>query len=167
MNALLEDLCWRGLIAHSTDLDALGAHLDDGPIKFYVGFDPTAPSLHMGNLVQVLLARRLQQAGHKPHLLVGGATGQIGDPKETGERVMNSKEVVAGWVERIRSQVERFVSFEGDNAAVMVNNLDWTSGMSVLDFLRDVGKHFPVNRMLARDVVARRLEAGISYTEFS
>ena len=167
MNALLEDLCWRGLIAHSTDLDALGAQLDDGPIKFYVGFDPTAPSLHMGNLVQVLLARRLQQAGHKPHLLVGGATGQIGDPKETGERVMNSKEVVAGWVERIRSQVERFVSFEGDNAAVMVNNLDWTSGMSVLDFLRDVGKHFPVNRMLARDVVARRLEAGISYTEFS
>ena len=167
MNALLEDLCWRGLIAHSTDLDALGAHLDDGPIKFYVGVDPTAPSLHMGNLVQVLLARRLQQAGHKPHLLVGGATGQIGDPKETGERVMNSKEVVAGWVERIRSQVERFVSFEGDNAAVMVNNLDWTSGMSVLDFLRDVGKHFPVNRMLARDVVARRLEAGISYTEFS
>ena len=167
MNALLEDLCWRGLIAHSTDLDAQGAHLDDGPIKFYVGFDPTAPSLHMGNLVQVLLARRLQQAGHKPHLLVGGATGQIGDPKETGERVMNSKEVVAGWVERIRSQVERFVSFEGDNAAVMVNNLDWTSGMSVLDFLRDVGKHFPVNRMLARDVVARRLEAGISYTEFS
>ena len=167
MNALLEDLCWRGLIAHSTDLDALGAHLDDGPIKFYVGFDPPAPSLHMGNLVQVLLARRLQQAGHKPHLLVGGATGQIGDPKETGERVMNSKEVVAGWVERIRSQVERFVSFEGDNAAVMVNNLDWTSGMSVLDFLRDVGKHFPVNRMLARDVVARRLEAGISYTEFS
>lgn len=167
MNALLEDLCWRGLIAHSTDLDALGAHLDDGPIKFYVGFDPTAPSLHMGNLVQVLLARRLQQAGHKPHLLVGGATGQIGDPKESGERVMNSKEVVAGWVERIRSQVERFVSFEGDNAAVMVNNLDWTSGMSVLDFLRDVGKHFPVNRMLARDVVARRLEAGISYTEFS
>ena len=167
MNALLEDLCWRGLIAHSTDLDALGAQLDDGPIKFYVGFDPTAPSLHMGNLVQVLLARRLQQAGHKPHLLVGGATGQIGDPKETGERVINSNEVVAGWVERIRSQVERFVSFEGDNAAVMVNNLDWTSGMSVLDFLRDVGKHFPVNRMLARDVVARRLEAGISYTEFS
>ena len=167
MNALLEDLCWRGLIAHSTDLDALGAPLDDGPIKLDVGLDPTAPSLHMGNLVQVLLARRLQQAGHKPHLLVGGATGQIGDPKETGERVMNSKEVVAGWVERIRSQVERFVSFEGDNAAVMVNNLDWTSGMSVLDFLRDVGKHFPVNRMLARDVVARRLEAGISYTEFS
>lgn len=167
MNALLDDLCWRGLIAHSTDLEALGAHLDEGPVKFYVGFDPTAPSLHMGNLVQLLFARRLQQAGHKPHLLVGGATGQIGDPKETGERVMNSREVVAGWVERIRAQAERFVSFGGDNAAVMVNNLDWTAGMSVLDFLRDVGKHFPVNRMLARDVVARRLESGISYTEFS
>ena len=167
MNALLDDLCWRGLIAHSTDLEALGAHLDEGPVKFYVGFDPTAPSLHMGNLVQLLFARRLQQAGHKPHLLVGGATGQIGDPKETGERVMNSKEVVAGWVERIRAQAERFVSFEGDNAAVMVNNLDWTAGMSILDFLRDVGKHFPVNRMLARDVVARRLDSGISYTEFS
>ena len=162
MNALLDDLCWRGLIAHSTDLEALGAHMDEGPVKFYVGFDPTAPSLHMGNLVQLLFARRLQQAGHKPHLLVGGATGQIGDPKETGERVMNSREVVAGWVERIRAQAERFVSFEGDNAAVMVNNLDWTAGMSVLDFLRDVGKHFPVNRMLARDVVARRLESGIA-----
>ncbi|MDO5067110.1 MAG: tyrosine--tRNA ligase [Propionibacteriaceae bacterium] len=167
MNALLDDLLWRGLIAHSTDLDALGAHLDAGPVKFYVGFDPTAPSLHFGNLVQLLFARRLQEAGHRPHLLVGGATGQIGDPKESGERAMNPKEVVAGWVERIRTQAARFVSFEGDNAATMVNNLDWTSGMSVIDFLRDVGKHFPVNRMLARDVVARRLEAGISYTEFS
>ena len=167
MNALLDDFCWRGLVAHSTDLEALGAHLDEGPVKFYVGFDPTAPSLHMGNLVQLLVARRLQQAGHTPYLLVGGATGQIGDPKETGERVMNSREVVAGWVERIRAQAQRFVSFEGDNAAVMVNNLDWTAEMSVLDFLRDVGKHFPVNRMLARDVVSRRLESGISYTEFS
>ncbi|MDO5094854.1 MAG: tyrosine--tRNA ligase [Propionibacteriaceae bacterium] len=167
MNALLDDLLWRGLIAHSTDLEALGAHLDEGPVKFYVGFDPTAPSLHFGNLVQLLFACRLQQAGHQPFLVVGGATGQIGDPKESGERVMNSKEVVASWVERIRSQAERFVSFEGDNAAKMVNNLEWTESMSVLDFLRDVGKHFPVNRMLARDVVARRLEAGISYTEFS
>jgi len=167
VNALLDDFCWRGLVAHSTDLEALGAHLDEGPVKFYVGFDPTAPSLHMGNLVQLLVARRLQQAGHTPYLLVGGATGQIGDPKETGERVMNSREVVAGWVERIRAQAQRFVSFEGDNAAVMVNNLDWTAEMSVLDFLRDVGKHFPVNRMLARDVVSRRLESGISYTEFS
>lgn len=167
MNAILDDLLWRGLIAHSTDLDALREHLDAGPIKFYVGFDPTAPSLHFGNLVQLLLARRLQEAGHQPFLLVGGATGLIGDPKESGERTMNPKEVVASWVERIRAQAERFVSFDGPNAATMVNNLDWTSGMNVLDFLRDVGKHFPVNRMLARDVVARRLDAGISYTEFS
>ncbi|QXT63891.1 tyrosine--tRNA ligase [Tessaracoccus palaemonis] len=167
MNATLDDLAWRGLIAHSTDRDALAAHLDEGPVKFYVGFDPTAQSVHTGNLVQLLLARRLQQAGHRPFMLVGGATGLIGDPKEAGERVMNSVDVVHGWVDKIRAQVERFVSFEGDNAATMVNNYDWTSQMSVLDFLRDVGKHFPVNRMLARDVVARRLESGISYTEFS
>lgn len=167
VNALLEDLTWRGLIAHSTDREALAAHLDGGSVRFYVGFDPTAQSVHTGNLVQMLLARRLQDAGHQPFMLVGGATGLIGDPKESGERVMNSTEVVAGWVEKIRAQVERFVSFEGDNAATMVNNYDWTSQLSVLDFLRDVGKHFPVNRMLSRDVVARRLESGISYTEFS
>ena len=167
MNALLDDLRWRGLIAHSTDPDALGAHLDEGGVKFYVGFDPTAQSVHTGNLVQLLLARRLQQAGHQPFMLVGGATGLIGDPKEAGERVMNSTDVVAEWVEKIRAQVERYVSFDGDNAATMVNNLDWTASMSTLDFLRDVGKHFPVNRMLACDVVARRLESGISYTEFS
>jgi len=167
VNALLDDLRWRGLIAHSTDPDALAAHLDAGPVKFYVGFDPTAQSVHTGNLVQLLLARRLQDAGHQPYMLVGGATGLIGDPKESGERIMNSVETVAGWVERIRGQVERFVSFDGPNAATMVNNYDWTAEMSVLDFLRDVGKHFPVNRMLARDVVARRLESGISYTEFS
>jgi tyrosyl-tRNA synthetase len=167
VNALLDDLRWRGLIAHSTDPDALAAHLDAGSVKFYIGFDPTARSVHTGNLVQALLARRLQEAGHQPFMLVGGATGLIGDPKESGERVMNSADVVAEWVERIRAQVGRYVSFEGANAATMVNNYDWTSTMSVLDFLRDVGKHFPVNRMLARDVVARRLEAGISYTEFS
>lgn len=167
VNALLDDLQWRGLIAHSTDLDALAAHLDEGPVKFYVGFDPTAQSVHTGNLVQILLAKRLQDAGHQPFPLVGGATGLIGDPKESGERVMNSKELVHEWVDRIRAQVGRFLSFEGPNAATMVNNYDWTAEMSVLDFLRDVGKHFPVNRMLARDVVARRLEAGISYTEFS
>lgn len=167
VNALLEDLKWRGLIAHSTDLDALGAHLDEGSVKFYVGFDPTAKSVHTGNLVQILLAKRLQEAGHQPFMLVGGATGLIGDPKESGERVMNSKELVHEWVEQIRGQVSRFLWFEGSNAATMVNNYDWTAQMSVLDFLRDVGKHFPVNRMLARDVVARRLEAGISYTEFS
>ncbi|MHA6524650.1 tyrosine--tRNA ligase [Tessaracoccus sp. G1721] len=167
MNALLDDLRWRGLLAHSTDPDALAAHLDEGSVKFYVGFDPTAQSVHTGNLVQLLLARRLQDAGHRPFMLVGGATGLIGDPKESGERIMNSTDVVAGWVERIREQVGRFVTFDGPAAATMVNNFDWTSRMSVLDFLRDVGKHFPVNRMLARDVVARRLESGISYTEFS
>lgn len=167
MNALLDELAWRGLIAHSTDLDALGAAMDDGPIKFYIGTDPTAPSMHVGHLVQQLLARRLQLAGHHPYLLVGGGTGLIGDPKETGERVMNPVEVVHEWVGKIRSQVEKFVTFEGDAAATMVNNYDWLSSVSILEFLRDVGKHFPVNRMLARDVVARRLEDGISYTEFS
>lgn len=167
VNALFEDLKWRGLIAHSTDEEALSAHLDEGPVSFYVGFDPTAPSVHTGNLVQMLLARRLQLAGHRPFMLVGGATGLIGDPKESGERTINSEDVVAGWVDRIRSQVGRVLDFQGPAAATMVNNLDWTQNISVLDFLRDVGKHFPVNRMLARDVVARRLEAGISYTEFS
>ncbi len=167
VNALFEDLKWRGLIAHSTDEEALSAHLEAGPVSFYVGFDPTAPSVHTGNLVQMLLARRMQLAGHRPFMLVGGATGLIGDPKESGERIMNSADVVAGWVEGIRSQVARVLDFNGPAAATMVNNLDWTQDISVLDFLRDVGKHFPVNRMLARDVVARRLDAGISYTEFS
>lgn len=167
VSTLLDDLTWRGLIAQSTDPEALAAHLEAGQVKFYVGFDPTAASLHVGHLVQLLMARRLQQAGHQPHLLVGGATGLIGDPKESSERVMNDVGVVAGWVERIRSQVQNFVTFEGENAAVMVNNLDWTQEMTAIDLLRDVGKHFPVNRMLARDVVARRLETGISYTEFS
>lgn len=165
--SLFDDLTWRGLIANSTDPDALRAHLEEGPVKFYVGFDPTASSLHIGHMMQLLMARRLQQAGHIPHLLVGGATGLIGDPKGTGERVMNDAEVVAGWVERIREQTKQFVSFEGENAAVLVNNLDWTSKLGVIDFLRDLGKHFPVNRMLAREVVASRLETGISYTEFS
>ncbi len=136
-------------------------------MTFYVGFDPTAPSLHIGNLVQLMVARALQRAGHRPLILVGGSTGLIGDPKNTGERVLNPTDVVAGWVERIRAQVSRFVSFEGDNSARIVNNLDWTQPMSVLEFLRDIGKHFPVNRMLARDVVRTRLEEGISYTEFS
>jgi tyrosyl-tRNA synthetase len=164
---LLDDLVWRGLIANSTDLDALREALSEGPVRFYVGFDPTAPSLHMGNLVQILTARRLQQAGHVPYALVGGATGMIGDPKESGERTLNTLDVVKDWVERVRTQIEPFLSFEGDNAATMVNNYDWTASVSVIDFLRDIGKHFPVNRMLARDVVSRRLEAGISYTEFS
>ncbi|MEH3034558.1 MAG: tyrosine--tRNA ligase [Aeromicrobium erythreum] len=165
--AVLDDLQARGLVAHSTDPDALRADLEAGPITYYVGFDPTAPSLHVGNLLQLLTARRLQLAGHRPLLLVGGSTGLIGDPKESGERVMNSKDTVAAWVERIREQTARFLDTEGDNAAVPVNNLDWTQPLSTIDFLRDVGKHFPVNRMLARDVVSSRLESGISYTEFS
>lgn len=166
-HTLLDDLEWRGLIAHSTDLDALREAFTAGSVRFYVGFDPTAPSLHMGHLVQILTAKRLQEAGHTPYALVGGATGMIGDPKEAGERVMNSVETVGEWVGRVRRQIEPFLSFEGDNAATMVNNLDWTEGLSTIDFLRDIGKHFPVNRMLARDVVRSRLEAGISYTEFS
>jgi tyrosyl-tRNA synthetase len=164
---LLDDLEWRGLIAHSTDRDALRDALTQGSVRFYVGFDPTAPSLHMGNLVQIVTARRLQLAGHTPYALVGGATGMIGDPKESGERVLNSLDTVKDWVERVRRQIEPFLSFEGPNAATMVNNYDWTASLSTIDFLRDVGKHFPVNRMLARDVVRSRLEAGISYTEFS
>ncbi|MGI5952394.1 MAG: tyrosine--tRNA ligase, partial [Brooklawnia sp.] len=167
MNALLDDLMWRGFVETSTDPRVLAAHLDEGPISSYVGFDPTAASLHIGHLVQLLVARRIQEAGHRPVLLVGGATGLIGDPKDTGERTMNDIEVVHEWADRLQGQVSRYVSFDGDNAALVVNNYEWTSQLSTLDFLRDVGKHFPVNRMLARDVVARRLEAGISYTEFS
>jgi len=165
--SLLDDLQWRGLIAHSTDLDALREALTSGSVRFYVGFDPTAPSLHMGHLVQVLTARRLQQAGHTPYALVGGATGMIGDPRDSGERTLNSLDTVKDWVERVRRQIEPFLSFEGPNAATMVNNYDWTASLSTIDFLRDIGKHFPVNRMLAREVVRTRLEAGISYTEFS
>ncbi|MDR0285956.1 MAG: tyrosine--tRNA ligase [Propionibacteriaceae bacterium] len=158
---------WRGLIAHSTDPDALRHDLDHGSITFYVGFDPTAPSLHMGNLLQLITVRRLQDAGHRPILLVGGSTGLIGDPRQTSERNLNPVEVVHEWVERIRSQVVRFVSYDGSNAAIIANNYDWTCGLSTLDFLRDIGKHFSVNRMLDREVVKTRLESGISYTEFS
>ena len=164
---VLDDLEWRGLVAHSTDLDALRAALAEGSVRFYVGFDPTAPSLHMGNLVQILTARRLQRAGHTPFALVGGATGMIGDPKESGERTLNSLDTVKDWVDRVRGQIEPFLDFEGPSAATMVNNYDWTASLSTIDFLRDIGKHFPVNRMLARDVVKSRLEGGISYTEFS
>ncbi|CAM3619049.1 tyrosine--tRNA ligase [Nocardioides marinus] len=165
---LLDDLEWRGLLAHSTDLDALREALASGSVRFYVGFDPTAPSLHLGNLVQILTAKRLQDAGHTPYALVGGATGMIGDPRDSGERTLNDADTVSEWVDRVRRQIEPFLSFEGANAATMVNNLDWTQGLSTIDFLRDIGKHFPVNRMLARETVKRRLEAGgISYTEFS
>ncbi|HET6699369.1 MAG TPA: tyrosine--tRNA ligase [Nocardioidaceae bacterium] len=164
---LLDELEWRGLIAHSTDLDALRAELSAGMVKLYCGFDPTAPSLHMGNLLQILTLKRFQDAGHKPYGLVGGATGMIGDPKESGERVMNSLDTVKQWSATVRGQLERFLSFEGSNAATVVNNYDWTAGLSTIEFLRDIGKHFPVNRMLAREVVKSRLDSGISYTEFS
>jgi tyrosyl-tRNA synthetase len=164
---VLDELEWRGLIAHSTDLDALREALAQGSVRFYVGFDPTAPSLHIGNLVQILTARRLQDAGHTPYALVGGATGMIGDPKDSGERTLNSLDTVKEWVDKVRRQIEPFLSFDGPNAATMVNNYDWTASLSTIDFLRDIGKHFPVNRMMARDTVQRRLESGISYTEFS
>ncbi|MEV7286016.1 tyrosine--tRNA ligase [Streptomyces sp. NPDC093252] len=169
MTDIVDELKWRGLFAQSTDEDALRKALADGPVTFYCGFDPTASSLHVGHLVQVLTMRRLQQAGLRPLALVGGATGQIGDPRPTAERTLNAPETVAAWVGRLRSQIEPFLSFEGDNAAVMVNNLDWTAGLSAIEFLRDIGKHFRVNKMLTKDSVARRLESeeGISYTEFS
>ncbi len=169
MTDVLDDLQWRGLIALSTDLDALRAELARCPITLYCGFDPTAPSLHVGNLVQILTVRRLQLAGNRPLALVGGATGLIGDPRPESERTLNSRETVAAWVERIRGQIEPFLDFEGEHAARMVNNLDWTAPMSAIDFLRDIGKHFRVNRMLAKEAVSARLnsDAGISYTEFS
>jgi tyrosyl-tRNA synthetase len=167
---IIDDLAWRGLIAQSTDLGELRALLAAGPVTLYCGFDPTAPSLHLGNLVQILTVRRFQQAGHKPIGLVGGATGLIGDPSgKSAERVLNSEETVAGWVERIGRQVSKFLDFnDGPTGATMVSNLDWTGPMSVIEFLRDIGKHFPVNRMLARETVKARLESsGMSYTEFS
>lgn len=169
MTDIVDELRWRGLIALSTDEDALRKAFADGPVTFYCGFDPTAPSLHLGNLVQILTMKRLQLAGNLPLGLVGGATGLIGDPKPTAERVLNDPETVAGWVERLRGQISRFLDFEGEYAARMVNNLDWTSGMSAISLLRDVGKYFRVNNMIAKEAVARRLnsDAGISYTEFS
>jgi tyrosyl-tRNA synthetase len=166
---ILDDLQWRGLIAHSTDIDTLRAEMAEGRVTVYCGFDPTAPSLHLGNLVQILTLRRLQLAGFRPIALVGGATGLIGDPSgKSAERTLNEADVVAEWVDRIRRQIEPFLSFEGDNAARMANNLEWTAPLSAIDFLRDIGKHFSVNRMLAKDSVSARLESsGISFTEFS
>jgi len=167
---IIDELSWRGLIAVSTDLDALRAALAGGQVTFYGGFDPTAPGLHIGNLVLLLTMRRLQLAGHRPIGLVGGATGLIGDPSgKSAERALNPPDVVAGWVERIRAEVSSFLDFTpGPAAALVVSNLDWTQGLSVLEFLRDLGKHFPVSQMLSREVVRARLEAGgISYTEFS
>ena len=166
---LIEDLTARGLIALSTGIESLAMDLASGPVTAYVGFDPTAPSLHIGNLVQLLMMRRIQQAGNRPLLLVGGATGLIGDPRMSGERVLNSEDVVAGWVERIRSQVEQYVDFDGPHAARVVNNLDWTANLGAIGFLRDVGKHFRMGRMLAKETVSARLNSdeGLSFTEFS
>ncbi|MBP2436106.1 tyrosine--tRNA ligase [Microbacterium amylolyticum] len=164
-----DELVWRGLIHVSTDEGALRELLGGEPIVYYCGFDPTASSLHLGHMVQLLLMRRLQLAGHKPLGLVGGATGLIGDPRPTSERMMQTKETVEEWVESLRAQIERFLSFDGDNAARMTNNLDWTQGLSAIDFLRDVGKHYRVGTMLKKDAVSARLnsDAGISFTEFS
>lgn len=169
--ALIEELNERELIAQVSDMEALRQHLETGSRTLYCGFDPTADSLHIGNLVPLLTLRRFQLGGHRPILLLGGATGLIGDPSgRSDERNLNSGEVVAGWVERIRGQVEGFVDFSGGNGAVIVNNLDWTADLPVIAFLRDVGKHFSVNTMIQRESVKSRLdrdEAGISYTEFS
>lgn len=166
--SVLDDLLWRDMVASSTDLDALRRELDDGPVTVYIGFDPTAASLHIGHLAQTLTLRRFQLAGHRPIALVGGATGLIGDPRPTAERHLNDADVVAGWGQGIRAQLERFFDFDGPAAATVVNNYDWTANLSAIDFLRDIGKHFSVNRMLDRDAVARRLaNQGISYTEFS
>ncbi|MDE9367441.1 tyrosine--tRNA ligase [Luteipulveratus sp. YIM 133132] len=169
MSDLLDELQWRGLVAQTTDEAALREALDGGPLTMYVGFDPTAPSLHFGNLVQLVVVRRMQRAGHHVICLVGGSTGLIGDPKPDSERVLRTKEQVADAVAAIRSQVEAFLDFAGDNPARMVNNLDWTEGISALDFLRDYGKYFRVNGMIKKDAVSARLnsDAGISYTEFS
>jgi tyrosyl-tRNA synthetase len=167
---IIDDLTWRGLIALSTDPEELRKAFDAGPVTLYIGFDPTAPGLHIGNLVQLLTLRRIQRAGHRPIALVGGATGLIGDPSgKSAERVLNSREVVAEWVERIRREVSRFLDFTpGPTGALIVSNLEWTEPLSALEFLRDIGKHFPVNQMLGRESVRARLEAGgISYTEFS
>ncbi|HVQ89068.1 MAG TPA: tyrosine--tRNA ligase, partial [Actinomycetes bacterium] len=166
---IIEELSWRGLIAQSTDLGALAEHLNEQSRTIYCGFDPTAPSLHLGHLLQTLTLRRFQLAGHRPLGLVGGATGLIGDPKMTGERTLNDADVVGGWVDRIRHQVERFLDFDDPTTgATIVNNLDWTKELSAIDLLRGIGKHFSVNRMLDREAVAARLAGpGISYTEFS
>jgi tyrosyl-tRNA synthetase len=167
---LFADLEWRGLVAQTTDREALTKELSSAPVKFYIGFDPTAPSLHVGNLVVILVMRRFQLAGHLPIALVGGATGLVGDPSgRNEERTLNDESVVEEWVENIRKQLGRFLDFDSKkNAAVMANNLDWTKPVSALEFLRDIGKHFSVNQMLAKDSVSSRLESGgISYTEFS
>lgn len=169
MTDLIDELQWRGLIAQSTGLDELRKALAEGSITYYCGFDPTAPSLHHGHLVQLILLRHFQLAGHNPIALVGGATGLIGDPRMSGERTLNPSDVVAEWTERLRDQISPFLSFEGAHAARLVNNLDWTAQMTAIDLLRTVGKYFRVGPMLAKDTIARRLasDEGISFTEFS
>lgn len=171
---IIDELKWRGLVALSTDEAELRQALSTAPVTYYIGFDPTAPSLHLGNLVQLLIMRRLQLAGHKPLALIGGSTGLVGDPRPTAERTLNTKETVADWVNQLGKQVSRFLDFEGNqptanNAARLVNNLDWTAPLSAIDFLRDIGKYFRVGSMLSKDAVSARLnsEHGISYTEFS
>jgi tyrosyl-tRNA synthetase len=166
---ILDELKWRGLVAQTTDEAALRQALVGGPITAYCGFDPTAPSLHFGNLVQLIVLRHLQRAGHRVICLVGGSTGLIGDPRPSAERVLKSKEQTAAWVARIAEQVRPFLRSDGDNPATFVNNLDWTQGLSALDFLRDIGKHFRVNQMVKKEAISARLNSdeGISYTEFS
>lgn len=169
MTDIFDELQWRGLVAQTTDEAALCEALADGPVTLYCGFDPTAPSLHFGNLVQLVVLRHFQRAGHRVICLVGGSTGLIGDPRPTSERVLKTKEQTAENVARIEALVRPFLDFEGDNAAILVDNLDWTAQLSALDFLREVGKHFRVNQMIKKDAIAARLASheGISYTEFS
>jgi len=164
-----EELKWRGLISQSTDEAELSKKLNSGSLTFYIGFDPTAASLHLGNLVQLLVMRRLQLAGHKPIVLIGGSTGLVGDPRPTAERVLNDVDTVNAWVEKLSKQASRFVDFNGSAAAKLVNNMDWTQSLSAIDFLREIGKHFRVGKMLSKEAVSARLnsEHGISYTEFS
>ncbi|WP_455952552.1 tyrosine--tRNA ligase [Arcanobacterium haemolyticum] len=166
---VLEELQWRGLIAQHSDIDELRKALNEEKISFYCGFDPTAASLHHGHLVAVKMMRHLQMAGHRPIVLVGGATGLIGDPRPKGERSLNTRETVAQWTQSLRDQLESLLDFDGENAAITVNNLDWTQSMGAIDFLRDLGKHFRMGTMLSKDIVARRLQSdeGISFTEFS
>lgn len=167
--SILDELAWRGLVALTTEESSLAQALAGAPMTAYCGFDPTAPSLHFGNLVQLIVLRKLQRAGHRVICLVGGSTGLIGDPRPSAERVLKTKEQTANWVEEIQQQVQPFLDFTGENPALLVNNLDWTQPMSALDFLRDIGKHFRVNTMIRKDAVAARLNSdeGISYTEFS
>lgn len=169
MADILDELQWRGLVAQHTDLEELRKALNSGPLTFYCGFDPTAPSLHHGHLVAVKVMRHLQMAGHHPLVLVGGATGLVGDPRAKGERVLNERETVAQWTECLREQLTSLLDFSGDNPARTVNNYDWTEKLSAIDLLRDLGKYFRLGTMLSKDIVARRLqsEEGISYTEFS